>query len=84
MYAGEPNPCDEGLTGLLGEFKLYGTLGLLLHDYRARRDDTSTTYVLHTQPHQIARSQLTVDGEIEERQLSRATIDLKRLVGWLT
>jgi hypothetical protein len=77
MYSGRPNPSDDGLTCLLREFKLHRTLGFLLHDYRARSDDTSVTHVPHTQLHQIARSQLAVDGEVEERQLSRAAADLQ-------
>jgi hypothetical protein len=39
--------------------------------------DISMTHVPHTQPHQITRSQLTVDGEVKDRQLSRAASDLE-------
>jgi hypothetical protein len=35
-------------------------------------DDT-----VDTQPHQIATTQLAMDGEVEERQVSRSTIQLQ-------
>ena len=52
-----------------------------LHDYRARRDDISMTDVPHAQPHQIARSQLAVDGEVEGREFTGASIDLQSYSG---
>ena len=46
-------------------------------DYRPRRDDTSMAYVSHAQSNQTARSQLAVDGKVEERELSGTTADLQ-------
>jgi hypothetical protein len=71
------DPRGQVISGLLGDFKLHRTLRLLLHQYRARGDHISMTYVPNAQPDEIARPQLAIDGQVEEPQLSRAMTDLQ-------
>jgi hypothetical protein len=49
MYARGTNPRGQRVASLFGEFELNGTLGLLLHDYRPRGDDTSMTSLVNDQ-----------------------------------
>src|ERR1700722_858584 len=76
-YPRGADPGSQRLPGVLSDLELHRALGLLLHNYRARSDDISTTYIPHAQPHQITRSQLAVDGEIEECKLTGAVPDLQ-------
>ena len=64
------NPGRDTLTSLLRDFELHWSMRFLLHESRATYDMTSHVDVLHLQSRQIARSKLTVDREIEHRQLA--------------
>jgi hypothetical protein len=54
----------------LGQFKLHGPLGLLLHNHRSRQNLISVGDVAHTQIHEIATTQLAVNREVKHCQVS--------------
>jgi hypothetical protein len=49
----------------------------LLQNDRSRRDHLAIADIPHAQFHQVARSQLTVDGKIEERELAAPVRELQ-------
>jgi hypothetical protein len=63
--AGTANPGSNGIACHLLDLELYGSMALLLHDNCSRRDTPAVCHVAYPKLDEIARSQLTVDGEIE-------------------
>jgi len=63
---GDRNPGGDCVPRLLGDLKLHGPLGLLLHHNRAGRDVTSLDHIVDVKPDQIAPAQLAVDGKVEQ------------------
>jgi len=66
------DPRSQRIARLLGDFKLNGTLGFLLHDDRSRSDAIAIRDIPNSRLDQVAGSQLAVDGQIEQRQLPNA------------
>jgi len=65
-----PNPGGDGSSGRLGQFKLHGPLGLLLHNHRSRQNLIAVGDVAHTEIYEIASTQLAVNREVEQCQIS--------------
>src|ERR1700690_3519584 len=65
-----PNPSEERFSGRLRNLELNRSLGLLLHDDRARGDSITVCDIADTQLHEIAAAQLTVNRQIEQRRLT--------------
>jgi hypothetical protein len=65
-----PNPRQQRLPCLLGDFKLYRSLSLLLHDGSPRRQALTVRDVPYPDLHEIAGSQLAVDGKVEQSELT--------------
>src|SRR5512139_2407865 len=59
---GAADPVRHRLAGLLSEFELHLTPGLLLHDDRPGTNTIAMRNVSDTQPDQIASAQRAVDG----------------------
>jgi hypothetical protein len=59
------DPDEDRFSGRLRDFELNGTLGFLLHDDGSRSDSITVCDISDAQLHEIAASQLAVDGQIE-------------------
>jgi hypothetical protein len=74
---GVPDPGTDRVTRRLGDLELHRTLGpVLQHDcpgYHA----AAVADVSDAQPDQVTGSKLTVDGEVEQRQLAGAVGELQ-------
>lgn len=55
---------------MLGDLKLHGSLGFLLHDSRPHGDAIPVGNIANAQLHQITRPELAVDGDIEQGEFS--------------
>jgi hypothetical protein len=62
---------------LVGNFKLNRSAGFLLDHGRSITHATASAYVNDLQPDEITASELAVDGKIEQRQVTRATLQLE-------
>ena len=71
------DPCGYRIPRLLGDLELHWSLGLLLHDNRAAGDMTALDHIMDAQRDQITPAQFAVDGEIEQREISGAMIQLQ-------
>ena len=60
------------LTSLLGNLEIDSHLRLLLHDNGAMEDVLALCDTLHAKTHQVAAAKLTVDRQVEKRQISQA------------
>ena len=69
--AGGSDPRADRLPRLLGDLELHRPLGLLLHDDRAWGDMTALEHIANVKPHQVAPTQLAVDGEIVTHSRAR-------------
>jgi hypothetical protein len=67
--ASTANRRSESLPRLLGDSELNGPLGLLLHDDCPRGNALAMRNVPHAQLHEITRSKLAVDGQVEQSEL---------------
>jgi len=77
LQAGGGDPGTDRVPRLLGDLELHRSLRLLLHDNRACGDMTAMEHVANVKPHQVARAQLTVDGEVEQRKFPGSLIQLQ-------
>src|SRR5207342_1237529 len=77
LQAGGRDPVTDRLPRLFGDLELHRPLGLLLHDNRAWDDMATLEHIANVKSHQIARAQLAVDGEIEQREFAGAMIELQ-------
>ncbi len=71
-----PNPVRDRLAGLLGDLELNRLSRLLLHHHRAGCHPVALRDISYSQFEKIAGPKLTVDGEIEQRQVAMLLIDL--------
>jgi hypothetical protein len=71
------NPRGKCVSRLLGNLELRRALGLLLHDDRSRGHVLAVRDIANPQLDQIARSKLTVDGQIEQGQVPGTVGQLK-------
>src|SRR5437016_4422315 len=74
--------CDPGrdrVPRLFGDLKLNRSLGLLLHDNRARSNVTALYHVVHMEPdpNRTHVTRTLLDREIEQRDLSASMIELQ-------
>jgi len=56
---------------------LHRPLDLLLHDNCSGSDVTALDHVVDAKSDQIASPQLTIDGEVEQREFPRSMIQLQ-------
>ena len=71
------DPCGYRIPRLLGDLELHWSLCFLLHDNRAAGDVTALDHIMDAQRDQITPAQFAVDGEIEQREISGAMIQLQ-------
>jgi hypothetical protein len=62
---------------LLGDLELNGSLRLLLHYDRSRRDAITVRHVANAELHEIASAQLAVNGQVEQGQVSQSIRQLQ-------
>jgi hypothetical protein len=67
----------ERLTRHLGQLEPDGSAGLALADSGAVDGVAVRRHVIDAERHQIAASQLAVDGEVEQHQVTRAPLELQ-------
>lgn len=65
------NPGGDRLPGLLGDLKLHRSMGLALQDHGAWQNALALRDIANTKIDQVAATQLTVNGEVEQSQVSR-------------
>ncbi len=70
-----PQIIVESLPRLLGQFELHRVAGLLLTNRRAINGIATRRNVVDLDSHHVAASQLAIDGEIEEGQISFTALD---------
>ena len=70
------DPGSDRVSCLLGDLELHRSLGLRLHDNRARRDSTALHDIMDTKPNQITSAQFAVDGEVKQGEFARSMIKL--------
>lgn len=67
---------DRG-SGRLGDFELHRTPRLLLNDSGAVTDAPAGADIVNLQPHEIAASEFTIDGEVEHREIAGSVLQLE-------
>src|SRR6266478_1355321 len=77
LQMGRRDPRVHRVPRLLGDLELDRALGLLLHDYRPRRDRSALDDIVDAKPNQIAPAQLAVDTEIEQREFPDSMVQLQ-------
>src|ERR1700726_1825272 len=77
FLAGGSQVVVNGLPGLLGDFESDRNARLFLPDGGAIDGVSMGRDVVDLESHDIAPAQLAVDGEIEHRQVSGASLDLQ-------
>ena len=77
FLAENPQVVVDGLPGLLGDFESDRNAGLSLPDGGAIDGVSIRRNVVDLESHDIAPAQLAVDGEIEYRQVTGASLDLQ-------
>ena len=68
--AGLLEPCSNGAPGWLGQFKLYGSLGLLLNNQRPWQYLIAVSNVANFQTDEVAAAQLAIDGQVEQSEIT--------------
>jgi hypothetical protein len=76
FLAGDPYIVLDHLAGLLRQFEPDGLPGLLLSHLRPINCVPARSDILDFEGDDIAPTQLTVDGQIEHRQVARSLLDL--------
>ena len=61
--------CDR-LPSLLGDLELHWPVRLVLHDHGARQDCLALGDIQDAQAHQITATQLAINSEVEQRQIT--------------
>lgn len=77
LKASRLDPVAQRSSCRLGDLELNWALRLVLHDACTRVDAVAVSDVANMQADQIAAAKLGVDGEIEERQVSRLAAELQ-------
>jgi hypothetical protein len=77
LQLGLLDPRPQGFPCRLGDLKLDGALGLVLHDDGARCDLIAVADVADPQCDEVATPELAVDAQVEERQLAHAVLHLE-------
>jgi hypothetical protein len=70
-------PVVDRAPSLLGDLKLNRSPGLLLDHRRSIANFPAGEYVVDPQPHEVAASELAVDGQIEHRKIALAALQLQ-------
>ena len=70
-------PVSERAACLRGNFELHGAAGLLLDNRGAPFQRAGRHDVRQPQRHNVAASQLAIQGNVEQRQVTHAALDLK-------
>jgi aconitase B len=65
------DPTEHGLPSLLGDLELDRPLRFLLHDDGTMENALALRDILHAKTHQVTAAKLTVDRQVEERQISQ-------------
>jgi len=71
------DPLLHGISSRLGDLELHGPLRLVLHDDGARCHLVAVTDVPHFQADEVTASQLAIDAEVEQRQLTHPLLHLQ-------
>lgn len=74
---GTLNPGQNRAARLLGNFKLHGPLGFLLHYDGSRNYSTTLRDVADTDTKQIAAAKLAIDCQIEQSQIAGTLLQLQ-------
>jgi hypothetical protein len=77
FFAGRPDVVVYRLAGLFRQFKPYGSPSLSLAHRRAVGTIAILSNILDLESNDIVASQLTVDGQIEQRQIAGSLLDLE-------
>ena len=66
------DPRSQCIARLLGDFRLNGTMGFLLHHNRSSGNAVTMRDIPNPQLDQVARSQFAIDRQFEQRQVPSA------------
>lgn len=71
------DPGGNRIPRWFGNLKLDRSLGLLLHDNRSGSNPIALDHIVNLEPDQIARAQLAIDGEVEQREFPGSMAQLQ-------
>ena len=77
MQPGKLNPFGDGFPRLVGQFELYRPMGLLLQNGGSTGYLVTVSDVRKLQFNQITGPELAIDGQVKQRQISRAISHLQ-------
>src|SRR5215472_15912151 len=70
-------PLADRAPGLFGDLEQHRPAGFLLDHRRPIADSPAGEYVVDPQPHEVATSELAVDGQIEHRKIALTALQLQ-------
>src|SRR3954452_18213404 len=71
------HPLSDRAARLRRDLELHGTACLFLDDRRSVANPSAGTHVIDPQPHQVAASELAIDGQIEHRKIALTPLQLE-------
>ena len=71
------DPVGQCTAREVGDFELYWAMRLLLHDDAPRGDPITVGNIAHPELHEIAAPELTIDGQVEQRELPNSFSQLQ-------